>query len=153
MHRNCYLAFCLGKCFWEKASLHDEISYEKAIYYYKIVGEEGNAIVQYWLGNAFLSYKYGAYDPRKAVYWYKLSAKQGVVLANYHLAICYLFGIGTDTDENKAYDYFLVAARNNHKESISFLITLLENNIIENDSKNQVLNYWKTKYEDIVGAN
>ncbi|MGP1376693.1 MAG: hypothetical protein ACTTKS_03880 [Bulleidia sp.] len=83
----------------------------------------------------------------------KLSAKQGTVPADYYLALCYLFGTDTDTDENKAYDYFPDTIRNNHKESISLLIMLLENSIIENNSKNQVLNCRRTKYESIVRAN
>lgn len=145
-----YLNFCLARCYWEKGLIDEKYGFKDAINHYEVVGENGNPVVQYWLGNAFLSHKYGVTDYVKAVYWYKKAVKQGVVLAAYNLALCYLFGMGTEQSDIEAYNCFLFSANHNHKESMSYLITMMKNSLgVEKNDKE--LAYWEDKLYELFG--
>lgn len=124
--------FGLARCYWKLALLDDSFGFYKAVRFYEIIGIHGNAIVQYWLGNAYLADKYNIKNEEMAFFWYNKSSENGVILAKYHLGICYLFGIGCISNYLEALRLF-EDCYSRGKDEVEFYIDLCKIKIKEGE--------------------
>jgi len=57
-------------------------------------------------------------DNEKAFIWYKKAADKGLSEAQCFLGNCFMFGEGTEIDENKAIHYYELAAKQQYQPAI-----------------------------------
>ncbi len=100
------------------AVAYDKGDYKTALREWLPLAEEGNAIVQYFLG---LMYKHGRgvpQDYKTAAKWYALSAEQGDKDSQYNLGVMYGNGQGVLQDYARAHMWINLAASNGQKIAI-----------------------------------
>lgn len=92
--------------------------YKKAVKWYQLSADKGNAHAQYLLG---LMYAKGRgvnkKDYKKAVKWYRLSAEKGNAKAQYNLGLMYEKGIVVSQNSKKAERFYNLAAEQGDRES------------------------------------
>lgn len=124
---------CLGKCYYEGKSVKQ--SFDKALKYYYLSAENGNAVAQYMIGNIYYFgglYEPGVYEPFdgrvtsfikfagveknhiEAVKWFNLAADNGHAEAQFMLGECYYNGYGVKQDYKEAAKWYELAAKQGH---------------------------------------
>ena len=73
--------------------------------------EEGDLDAAHQLAQNYCHGRDGApKDEEKAFYWFKKAAEGDHISAQYSLGLCYIKGVGTEKDEEKAVELFTGAA-------------------------------------------
>ncbi len=91
----------IGLCYFYGSNVEQD--YEKAIHWYMLAAEEGDAAAERNLGNCY-NYAYGVRkDHKRAAYWYERAANHGHATAQALLAEMYFEGIGVQRDEEKGW--------------------------------------------------
>ena len=91
--------------------------YASALKEWKPLAEQGDAVLQNFLG---LMYKNGngvLKDYAEAVKWWRLSAEQGYADAQYNLGTMYAKGNGVLQDNQTAHMWYNIASANGHEKS------------------------------------
>ncbi len=89
------------------------------------VAEEGNPIMQQFLGLCY-AIGYGCEEnPAEAVNWFKKSAEQGCDDAQMMLGECYCCGHGVKKDYETAFEWYMKAAGNGNPKAKSILSQIL----------------------------
>ncbi|KAM0683036.1 hypothetical protein MDAP_001449 [Mitosporidium daphniae] len=93
--------------------------FEKAVYYYKLAADAGNAYAQSALGY-FYEYGIGGLpvNTQQAVSLYRLAAEQGYPWAQSNLGYCYQQGIGLPKDASLAVWWYAKAATQGHPRAL-----------------------------------
>lgn len=84
--------------------------YGKAITYYQIAADRGNAKAQFKLGKLYQSGMFVGTDPQKAFQLYTKAANQEYSPAQFELGLCYESGSGVVKDLQKAFQLYTKAA-------------------------------------------
>ncbi len=83
--------------------------YQKAMYYFQLVADQGYAIAQTNLGGLY-NHGHGVeQDYQKAMYYFQLAADQGFAFAQNNLGWFYSHGHGVEQDYQKAIHYYQLA--------------------------------------------
>jgi TPR repeat protein len=85
-----------------------------AISLYLTAAEQGDGDAKVALGNLYLENMYGLKDDKKAFYWLNSAASNGNTYGQIGLASCYRYGIGTDTDYEKALYWYQLSSDTTH---------------------------------------
>lgn len=110
---DCY--YHLGSCFEEGKGVNP--SHEKALTYFKLASQGGNAEASYRIAMAYQNEDFGVKrSPQKAFYYYKRSTDQGHLFSAYSLAHCYEYGIGTPESLESAIFYYELAVKRGEPE-------------------------------------
>jgi len=104
---NPLLAYYIGRAY-VKMEVHDDNC--KALDYFKIAAEAGDARSQYWMGVMHSGLCIEQLDYKEMMRWYKTSAENGYLSAITQLGFCYRAGYDGDTNIVKALQFFRVAA-------------------------------------------
>lgn len=102
-------AFRLGEEYLDAKVVKRDIP--KAIKYYEIGAEGGDARAQMDLGTMYDKGVGVPADPKLAAKWFEAAAKQGMAEAQYNVATMYQDGVGVARDDVKAYMYYLLATK------------------------------------------
>ncbi len=97
-------AFQLAEAYFDAVVVERDI--EKAVKYYTMGAEWGDARAQEDLGTLFDKGWGVEKDLSKAAKWYEAAAKQGRPSAQYNIATMYEDGVGVQADKVKAYMYY-----------------------------------------------
>lgn len=97
-------AFQLAEAYFDAAVVERDIV--KAVKYYTMGAEWGDARAQEDLGTLFDKGWGVPQDLSKAAKWYEAAAKQGNPSAQYNTAVMYEEGAGVEADKVKAYMYY-----------------------------------------------
>ena len=84
---------------------------KKGLEYLIKAANQSHLKAQYYSGCHVLSRYRGTFDFEKAFSWISLSANQGYLDAQHNLAEMYENGKGVSKNLEKAYEYYLIAAR------------------------------------------
>jgi TPR repeat protein len=123
---------------------------EEAEYWYRKSAETGDCYYQWQLGELYSEGLGVAQDNEQALYWYRKAAEQGYPWTEsdfgvdkfFELGKRYRYGeYGTQTDDDKALEYFLEAAKLDHAEAQYELFALHGEN--GEDADSDVLALWK----------
>ncbi len=79
-----------------------EKNYEEAVRWWSLAAEQGHAIAQYSLGNAYNEGKGFEPDYEQAAHWWRLAAEQGYTEAQYSLGYAYDTGKGLEQHYEQA---------------------------------------------------
>lgn len=100
-------AFQLAEAYFDAAVVERDIA--KAVKYYTMGAEWGDARAQEDLGTLFDKGWGVPQDLSKAAKWYEASARQGHPSAQYNIGVMYEDGAGVEVDRVKAYMYYQLA--------------------------------------------
>ena len=89
-------------------------NFEKAAEWWYKAAEQGYADAQYNLGVFYIRVKENAAEAFK---WFLKAAEQGQADAQYRLVDCYLYGKGTEVDQNEAGKWLQKAAENGNADA------------------------------------
>lgn len=91
--------------------------YENALKYYNKAAEQGYALAQYNLGNAYFEGTGVRTDYMQAIEWYEKAAAQGLCYAQNDLGYIYHYGWGVDRDCSKAFEWYKKAVEQGYATS------------------------------------
>ncbi|QTL38205.1 sel1 repeat family protein [Pseudoalteromonas viridis] len=90
---------------------------EKAVKYYQLAAEQGDANAQYNLGFMYVNGKGVAQSDEKAVKYYRLAAEQADSDAQCNMGFMYLQGKGVAQSDEKAVEYYQLAAEQGNADA------------------------------------
>ena len=93
------------------------VDYPKALKWFHLAAEQGDAFGQYILGSMFEDGQAVPQDYKEAVKWYRLSAEQGLSAAQCGLGEMYYGGEGVSHDYAEAIKWWKLAAEQGHEEA------------------------------------
>ena len=85
--------------------------------WWRAAAEQGNALSQFILGNAYEVGRFEIKDIKKAVHWYTKAAEQGDSPSQFNLALLYLSGEGVPKNESAAADFLVEAASRGNRDA------------------------------------
>ena len=91
--------------------------YKEAVRLWLPLAEQGDATVQYNLGQMYRQGQGASQDYKEAVKWYRLSAEQGDVDAQLKLGVSYGMGRGVPKDFALAHMWWNLSGSNGNKEA------------------------------------
>jgi TPR repeat protein len=104
----------LGLCY--ERGIGIDQSMEKAIIYYRLGSEKGDAAALYHLAHCYYTGNGIERNERIAVDYYLKSAEKGYAAAQNNLGFCYFGGTGTSQDYNRAFRYYKMSAENGYSQ-------------------------------------
>ena len=113
------------------------VSFGQNIAELKQKAEQGDALVQYYLGLCYADGDGVKKDPREAVKWFRKAAEQGYAKAQYSLGLCYADDEGIEKDPREAVKWFRKAAEQGYAQA-QFVLGLCYadgDGVIENNVK------------------
>lgn len=91
----------IGLCYFYGSNV--EKDYEKALHWYMLAAEEGDAAAERNIGNCYNGFYGLKTDYKRAAYWYERAANHGHATAQKLLAEMYFSGKGVEQDEEKGW--------------------------------------------------
>ena len=89
----------------------------KAVRWYRLAAEQGNAEAQYHLGVVYHFGRGVPQDYKEAVKWSKIAAEQGLAEAQYNLGLMYYHGEGIPQDYVLAYMWWNLSSSQGQKSA------------------------------------
>ena len=124
-----------------------EQDYKKALYYYQLAVDQGNAIAQTNLAFMYQNGKGIEQDYEKALHYYQLAADQGVSIAQNNLGDMYQYSKGVEQDYEKALHYYQLAADQGNAIAQNNIKILLSD--WSNNGLNKYIKTKTTKYKEL----
>lgn len=90
---------------------------QRAVDYFKLAADQGNASAHYYLGEMVYQGLGTAKNQKKAFMLFEVAANQGIIPAHYKLAQLYLTGKGVEKNARAAFEHYLAAATQGHTAS------------------------------------
>lgn len=92
----------------------------------QVLADQGHAIAQFFLGDAYSNGEGVVQDSKEAVKWYRLAADQGDADAQFSLGGAYYNGEGIQQDLAKAHMWINLAANNGKEGAVETRDTLAQ---------------------------
>ena len=141
---------CMGHCYYMGNGT--ERNYKKALQYYQVAADMGNARAQNQVAGIYYLGKGIKENKALGAFWYEKAAIQGFSISQYVLGALYRDGDGVDQDYARALYWFQKAADQGHVEAMNAYGNMLFNG--QGVEKNMDLAiYWWTKAAENGSAN
>jgi TPR repeat protein len=92
-----------------------------AVNWYRLAAAQDFPVAQHNLGMAYLRGRGVETNPEEAIRWIKAAAHAGYGMAQYEMGYLLLQGIGVDRDLARSAEFFILAARQEHRASLGNL--------------------------------
>ncbi len=95
--------------------------YDRALYWFKKIAEQGDVKAQFYLGVMYAAGRDIDVDFKKSAYWFEKAAGQGNELAQLNIGMYYLEGQGVDKDIKKGVSWLEKAAEQGNLKAQNYL--------------------------------
>lgn len=118
--------------------------YDRALYWFKKIAENGDVKAQFYLGVMYAAGRDIDIDYKKSLYWFEKAAKQGDILAQLNVGMFYIEGNGAKKNVKKGIKWLEKAAEQGNLKAQNYLGFLFASGEeVEQDLKKA--HYWYTK--------